>query len=282
MRTVAAVLAQAEAELADAGCASPRADTELLAMHATGWSRTQLLFSRRDEVGVDSPLAGVFVDYVARRARREPLQHIIGSAQIIGTELAVGPGVFIPRPETELLIEWAVNELRGIARPIVVDLCAGSGTIALAVADQIDAEIYAVEIDPVAFEWLARNAHERGDVHLIKGDATDPQLLSGLSGRVDAVLSNPPYVPEATVVAPEVRADPHHAVFGGDDGLDVIRPMMATVRRLLRSGGVAAIEHDDDAAAGISAVFADTGGFSAAAVHQDLAGRDRFSTAVRH
>ncbi|WP_448851138.1 peptide chain release factor N(5)-glutamine methyltransferase [Corynebacterium sp. 335C] len=303
-RTVGAALAAAEAELAAAGVASPRADAEALALHCSRRSRADLLLSRNDSLDDGDPLASALPDLVRRRAAREPLQHILGTAPMMGLELAVGPGVFVPRPETELMVDEAAGVLRemirdGVRRPVVVDLCTGSGAIALAVADLVpSARVVGVEKSDAALEWALRNAAvcrrrweeapgpER-DVSLVSGDVTDPAILedggalAGLAGLADVVLSNPPYVPEPTPVDPEVRADPHDAVFAGETGLDVIRPMMGVVRALLRPGGFAAVEHDDDGAEGAAAAFADAGGFRGVACRRDLAGRDRYTTARR-
>lgn len=303
-RTVGEALAAAEAVLARAGVASPRADAEALAQHASGRSRADLVLSRRDVLDDADPLATALPGLVGRRAAREPLQHILGTAPMLDLELAVGPGVFVPRPETELLVDGAVSVLRtmirgGIRRPVVVDLCTGSGAIALAVADLVpSACVVGVEKSPAALDWALRNLERcRGrwaaapgpdrDVRIVAGDVTDPAILAdggalaGLAGRADAVLSNPPYVPESADVDPEVRADPHDAVFAGDTGLGVIRPMMTVVHTLLRPGGHAAVEHDDDGAAGVTAAFAEAGGFRDVACRRDLVGRDRFTVATR-
>ncbi|MFD5867367.1 peptide chain release factor N(5)-glutamine methyltransferase [Corynebacterium sp. NPDC060344] len=314
--TVGSILSATAAALSEAGCPSPQADAEQLVMHAGGLSRTDMIFARRDPVGPGDPLLTELPPLVARRAAREPLQHILGTAPMGRLDLAVGPGVFVPRPETELVAQWCVDELGKDllddapdrrkapqptgAGPVVVDLCTGSGALALAIADQIPAaSVTGVELDPVALDWARRNlatcremwAGERGarkgEVRLVGGDVTDPALvgeasmLADLRGRADLVVSNPPYVPLATDVDAEVRHDPHHAVFGGDDGLDVIRPMMNTVRALLKPGGIVAIEHDDDSGADMTALLAGTGIFHGIEVHRDLAGRDRFTTARR-
>lgn len=309
-RTIGGILADTEAQLAEAGCASPRVDAELLMSHVSGRSRTDLLLSRREVLADDDPLVTRLPSLVLKRVLRQPLQHIIGTAPMGRLELEVGPGVFVPRPETELLAEWGVGVLRrmreggGVAKPTVVDLCTGSGALALAVADAVPAaEVVGVELDDTALGWASRNlervramwARERGPgqglgrgpaapgarVRLIHGDATDPNLLPHLHGLVDLVVTNPPYVPEGADVGLEVRCDPHHAVFGGADGLDVIAPMIDVVRALLRPGGAVGIEHDDDSAADVAAVLRDAGCFRDIAHHRDLAGRDRFTTATR-
>lgn len=281
-KTVGEIISSAVLRLSEAGCPSPEADVEQLALHATGWSRTELILSRRDPVPGDSPLVTVLPGLIGRREAREPLQHIVGSAPMMDLDLLVGPGVFVPRPETELLVDWAATRLK--PGDTVVDLCTGSGAIALGIASRVPGlRVIGVEADPRALEWARRNAERistGSTVELVLDDATRPDLLADLTGECAAVLSNPPYVPEATPVDPEVRADPHHAVFGGDDGLDVIRPMMGNIMRLLHDGGVTAVEHDDDGAPGVAGAFRDAG-FGEPTVHRDLAGRDRFTTAVR-
>ncbi|MEJ5919485.1 peptide chain release factor N(5)-glutamine methyltransferase [Corynebacterium sp. H78] len=305
--TIGELLEDITSRLAASGCASPRTDAEQLMCHVSGRSRFDLLLSRRDVLTDDDPLIQQLPVLVARREAREPLQHILGTAPMCALELDVGPGVFIPRPETELLAEWVVGEARRISaaqkkaasgaegsvgKLRIVDLCTGSGALALAIADAVpDAEIFAVELDERALVWTKRNLdkcqklwHDRGepvrDIEIRQGDATDPDVLADIAGTVDIVVSNPPYVPDSTEVSPEVHADPRHAVFGGSDGLDVIRLMMNVVRGLLRRGGVIGIEHDDDSRIDIADVFGNDGEWEWVLCHQDLAGRDRFTTAV--
>lgn len=275
---------EAERVLDEAGVASPRVDAELLAAHVLGVPRGKLLLVPM----VGSPFLVAYRDLVARRARREPLQHLIGTADIGGVTLSVGPGVFVPRPETELLLEWGLARLATARDPVVVDLCTGSGALALSTAHaRPDAAVHAVEEDPSALAWTRRNADARalaGDtpIHLHAGDVTDPALLPDLDGRVDLVLCNPPYVPADTRVPPEVADhDPAHAVFAGPDGLDVIRPVIALAVRLLRPGGHVAIEHDDSHGEAVPALLSAQRLLDEVELHWDLAGRPRFSTARR-
>ena len=268
------LLSRATAVLAAAGVATPRTDTEWLAATAAGIPRGRLLIA-------DPPDADTrerFESMVARRGRREPLQYIMGTAPFWRGELAVGPGVFIPRPETELLVEWALRALADRTAPVVVDLCAGSGAIATAItAERSDATVYAVERDPDAAAWLRRNLTS-GTV--IVADATEPSTLASLDGTVDAVLSNPPYVPDGIEVPAEVQADPAAAVFAGADGLAVIRPLTTRIATLLAPGGFTAIEHDDGHGDAVPDLLR-ANGFVDVMAHRDLAGRPRFATARR-
>ncbi|WP_238845926.1 peptide chain release factor N(5)-glutamine methyltransferase [Nocardia terpenica] len=282
----AAVL-EAAAALAAAGVHSPRVDAEYLAAHVLGVQRPRLAL-----VPMLTPeQLGEFRTLVARRAERVPLQHLTGVAAMGEVELAVGPGVFVPRPETELLFAWALAQLEAAGRahaPVVVDLCTGSGALALAVAHaRPDAEVHAIELDPAALAWARRNADRQaaqGDtpITLHAGDVTDPRALAELDGRVDVVVANPPYIPVTAELEPEVlHHDPHAALFGGPDGLSVIEPMIGTIARLLRAGGVTAVEHDDSHGSRVSGLFAAHGGFTDIAEHPDLAGRPRFVVARR-
>jgi release factor glutamine methyltransferase len=193
--------------------------------------------------------------------------------------------VFVPRPETELLVQWGLDWLGSAGTsPIVVDLCAGSGAIALSVlAEHPGSVVYAVEREPAALMWLRRNAGGTS-VRVVPGDVADPAVLSELDGRVDLVLCNPPYVPEvaAASLPPEVTAhDPHRAVFGGEDGLDVIRPLIGRAAQLLRPGGAFGVEHDDTQGMVLHALLQADGHFTDLEPHWDLAGRLRYTTAAR-
>lgn len=221
-----------------------------------------------------------------RRAQRVPLQHLTGVAPFRYLELTVGPGVFIPRPETEVLVGWALEAIAGQSAPLVVDLCAGSGAIALSVArEHPGAVVVAVEQSAEALPWLRRNAaaaSTSGSARIVEGDAVSAATLRDLDGQVDAVLSNPPYVPDATPVPPEVADhDPATAVFAGADGLDVIRGLVARAATLLSPGGVVAIEHDDTHGEAVPGLLRASGAFTEVADHVDLTGRPRFATARR-
>lgn len=270
-------IAEATRVLARAGIGSARVDAELLAEHAFGVPRGRLTLFDPDPYQLE-----LLRDLVEQRARRVPVQHLTGRAPFRYLDLAVGPGVFIPRPETELLVDWGLSILSGVDAPVVVDLASGSGAIALAVATECpQATVYAVERSPQALAWLRRNA-AGVDLSIVDGDVTDPGTLSDLDGRVDLVLCNPPYVPDATPVDEEVRGyDPAEAVFGGPDGLDVIRPVIVRAAALLRPGGWVGIEHDDSHGVAVPDLLRGAGAFDSVREHTDLAGRPRFATAKR-
>jgi release factor glutamine methyltransferase len=274
---LAPLLARAAADLKKAGVDAPRAEAEQIAAHVLGVNRGRLALI--DTVrGIEQRR---IADLVDRRGTRVPLQHLLGTAAFRYLELAVGAGVFVPRPETELLAGWGVEHTAPGAT--VVDLCSGSGAIALSVAREArPGRVVAVERSPAALLWLRRNASAYPRVEVVPGDVTDPDLLADLRGAVDVVLCNPPYVPDGTAVPPEVAGhDPAEAVFGGADGLTVIRPVVALAAALLRPGGVAGIEHDDAHDDAVPALFAADGRFTEVAGHRDLVGRPRYATARR-
>ena len=278
-----AALTAATAHLAGCGIASARVDAELIAASVLGVARGRLALSS----GFDAAGRAQFDELVSRRAAREPVQHLTGSAPFRYLELAVGPGVFVPRPETELLAGAGIDAVRERAGT-VVDLCSGSGAVALAVAHEVPtARVIAVERSAESLEWLRRNALRRaaaGDrpIEVVPGDVTDPGLLAELTGQVDVLLCNPPYVPDGTPVPPEVAGhDPAEAVFGGPDGLAVIRPVVSLAAVLLRPGGLLGVEHDDSHADAVVALIAADGRFADVAGQRDLAGRPRYVTAHR-
>jgi release factor glutamine methyltransferase len=266
-------IASATHRLAEAGVPSPRFDAEELAALSLGVDRRDLW--RHDHAGE------LFEAYVARRAGREPLQHITGRAHFRHLTLAVGPGVFVPRPETEVVAGAAIAAARERSAPVVVDLCTGSGAIALSVAQEVPtATVHAVEADPRAHAWAARNC-SGSTVHLVCGDMGD--AFPELDGEVDVVVSNPPYIPVgARVRDPEVAEhDPPASLWSGDDGLDAVRVVERVAARLLRAGGHVVVEHADLQGEAAPAVLTAAGRWTDVRDHTDLAGRDRFVTAVR-
>jgi len=263
--------------LSSAGVPAARADAEQLLAAALGVPRTRLAAVET----VDADTAVRFAELVTRRSAREPLQHLVGTVAFRYIEVDVGPGVFVPRPETELLVDAVLPVLQASPHPIAVDLCAGSGALALAVADEVpSATVYAVERAPSALHWLRRNC-AGSKVRVISADVGDASLLPELTGRVDAVLANPPYVGTGEDVDPEVRHDPADALFAGPDGLAVLPAVVSTARRLLRSGGVSAVEHGDQQGIAITALLSGDDGWRQVVDHRDLADRPRYVTALR-
>jgi release factor glutamine methyltransferase len=268
--------------LSDAGIGSAEFDAVALAASALGTTAAEV----RKLMIMGAPVPAGFDDLVAERARRVPLQHLTGRAGFRRLELRVGPGVFVPRFETELVAGLAISALRGIrARPAVaVDLCTGSGAIALAIKDEVPAaQVHGVELSELAHAWAIRNRDDLGlDVDLRLGDATC--AFPDLEAAVDVVVSNPPYIPVgATPQDPEVRDhDPALALYGGScDGLRIPLEVAARGAVLLRPGGMFVMEHADVQGDGLAAALAATGLWQDIADHEDLNGRPRVVTAVR-
>ena len=265
----------AAAQLAEAGIDSARYDAEELAAHLVGTERGRLtlLEPPGDE------FFGRYRDIVAARSRRVPLQHLTGTAAFGPVVLHVGPGVFIPRPETEAILAWATAQQLA-ARSVIVDLCTGSGALAVALAQHRPAaRVIGVDDSDAALEFARRNA-EGTAVELVHADVTEPDLLPELDRRVDLVVANPPYVPDDIALEPEVaQHDPPHAVFGGVDGMAVIAAVVRLAERWLRPGGLFAVEHDDTTSSQTVELVKSTGLFEHIEARQDLAGRPRFVTA---
>jgi release factor glutamine methyltransferase len=275
-RPLAAAVAEATARLESAGVPSARHDAEVLAAHSLGVDRRDLW--RHTRAGEQ------FEAYVGRRAAREPLQHITGVAWFRHLTLQVGAGVFVPRPETEVVVDAVLAAVRGLARPRVVDLCTGSGAIALAVKDEVpQAHVYAVELAEDAHAWAARNVADTGfDIVLARGDAA--AAFPELDGTVDVVVSNPPYIPVGMVpIDPEVRDhDPEVALYGGsEDGLAIPLAVAARAAALLRPGGVLVMEHADTQGTALPVALRRTGSWSSVTDQLDLTGRPRATVAVR-
>jgi release factor glutamine methyltransferase len=284
-------IALATARLAESGVESPRADAELIAAHVHNVKRGEL--HTVPDVAFDAK----FWADIARRANREPLQHITGHAYFRYLDLDVGPGVFVPRPETEVMTGWAIDRLRemDVAEPVAFDLGTGSGAIALSIAQEVPrARVHAVEADPLARGWAERNitryvdSYTAGRVLLHSGDFMQGMsdtgglaALATLAGTVDLVVSNPPYIPVGADVPPEVgEYDPPAALWSGTDGLDAMRAVERVARRLLRPGGLVAAEHGWQQGAAVYWIFSEEAGWRDTRNHKDLAGRDRFVTAT--
>ena len=258
-----AAVSKAATLLTEAKVSSPQVDAELLLAHVLGVERSKLIAITQIS---DEQLAD-YEDLVARRANRVPLQHLTGQAYFRHLELAVGPGVFVPRPETELLVEAAITHLKAVAGPrIAVDLCSGSGAIALSLALEVPGTtVHAVELSDDAFKWLTHNVVDHAakleavDSRVIvhHGNAGDQSLLSEFSNQVDAVVSNPPYIPSEMIPRdPEARDhDPAIALFSGLDGLDVAREVVVVASDLLRPGGFVGMEHADVQGESMPALF---------------------------
>jgi len=294
-------ITRAASVLAGAGIATARTDAELLASHLLGISRGELAAAQITGRNLDFD----FSDYdqlVADRSQRIPLQHLTGKAPFRNLELAVGPGVFIPRPETESVAQAAIDAVAAAVAAashahdpvIAVDLCTGSGAIALALTQETAAsEIHGVEYSELAFAWAQRNHELLAQSHgvdlasklqLHKADATDPHTLAELDGLVAVVVSNPPYIPPDQVpVDVEVREhDPEIALYGrGPDGLEVPRAVLNRAQQLLRPGGVVVVEHAEVQAPALRAAAAAMGGWEEIQTRPDLTGRPRMLYARR-
>ena len=285
VHTIAESVERAASVLAGAGIQNARVDAELLAGHVLGLSRggVQARIVTDAAIGVEDFLA--INEAVERRAAREPLQHITGRAPFRNLELAVGPGVFVPRPETEQVVQFAIDALRAVPseQPLAVDLGTGSGAIALAMATEVPhSRVWGVEVSPLAFVWTKQNFRENAPDNAIPVFVDLAHALPSLDGTVDVVISNPPYIPLGAIPRdPEVRLfDPEIALYGGDDGLDIVRDVSRTALRLLHPGGILVMEHGELQAAEIAALLR-ADGWNAVASHRDLVGRDRATTAIR-
>ena len=294
--------------LAQAGVSTPLNDARLLLADALGCDLHQLdqalLLDRtaqelltneggcRQTDGFQSAALERYRSYLQRRAGREPLQYILGHAYFRYLDIHLGPGVFIPRPETETVAQAGVDALAGMDHPLAVDLCSGSGAIGLSLATEVPgARVRAVEVDEQAYRWGALNAVAQesaileagSDYQLLLADATDPATLSDLDAQVDLVISNPPYVPKDAVPSqPEVRDwDPDLALYGGSpDGCLLPCRILDRAMILLAPGGLLVMEHDASQGPAMVAA-AQARGYLEARTHQDLTGRDRYLTARR-
>ncbi|MET4159660.1 peptide chain release factor N(5)-glutamine methyltransferase [Agromyces sp. PvR057] len=283
-RSIRAAREAIAARLTSAGVPDAEVDAELLMGHVLGLSRggVQAWLILGGDLGESD--AAELEALVERRAAREPLQHITGRAPFRSLDLLVGPGVLVPRPETETVAQLAIDALRAVpaASPVAVDLGTGSGALALALATEVShARVHAVELSPEAAVWARRNIDEVGvEVDLVVGDLAD--ALPELDGTVSVVVSNPPYVPAAELPRDvEVLVhDPDVALYGGADGLDVIRALSVRASALLHPGGTLVFEHFETQSAAIADLLR-ADGWRAISHHRDLTGRDRATTATR-
>ena len=294
-----AVLEAAAARLARAGIDAARHDAKLLLAESAGRSlsdvdKAVLMDDAFSQFAPSPEARGAFESMLGRRESREPLQHIVGHAPFRYLDLDVGPGVFVPRPETELVVQEAIDWItaHGLYSPRVVDLCAGSGAIGLAIATEVPgAQVWAVELDTQAAQWTRRNMHKVGErfpdlvanYRLEVADATCPVTLATLDGTADVVISNPPYIPLTNVPQqPEVRDfDPDTALYGGSaDGMMIPERIIVRAAALVRKGGLFVMEHDITQGDRTIA-FARANGFTEARTHTDLTGRPRYLVATR-
>ena len=283
-RRPAAMIKEGIERLARAGLPTPRADARLLLAHAARMEPSGLATTRE----LDELVARRYEELLTRRSSGEPLQYLTGVAWFRRIKVLVGPGVFIPRPETETVVQFALRTLVALRpvtgpEPVVVDLCTGSGVIAASIAEEYPGRprIWAVEASEAALPWARLNLEPRG-VELVHADMAD--ALHELDGRVDLVVANPPYVPEsAAAQLPDdvLGHEPHEALFAGEDGLDALRVLAGTAARLLRPGGWFVAEHDDTQGGTAPRLLAGTGAFHTIEDHLDLTGRPRFVSAVR-
>lgn len=294
--TVGELLQEVRETLVQGGVEHPEGDAERLCGHVLGESRGRVQALALLGAEIAPERAALLRELADERARRVPLQHLTGRAPFRSLELHVGPGVFVPRPETETVAQFAIDALQMVPSPapIAVDLCTGSGAIALALATETPtAEVWAVEKSREAHAWAERNVDQFGDgrVHLLLGDIAEldspvdtalTRALAPLRGRVDVLVSNPPYVPDDMVPRdPEVRDhDPALALYGGPDGLGLVRLISRVARDLVVSGGTLVLEHAETQGAAIRAILG-ADGWSGAATHRDLTLRDRATVAIR-
>lgn len=256
----------------------PRRSAEWLLSSATGLSRVELYAYHDRPLSADE--RACYRTLVAKRAEGMPLQYATGEMPFRHLVVRVEPGVFIPRPETEVLVDVALEHLKELEEPVVIDLCTGSGCVAASiVTEHPGARVWAVELGAVAFRTACRNALHAGvgdRVQVLHGDLFDP-LPAELLGNVDFIVSNPPYIPSSDL--PELPSEvlgfePHEALDGGPDGLDVFRRILADAGAWLRVHGGLAIELDSGRVAAAAALLEERG-FLGVSVRKDLTGRDR-------
>ena len=285
--SLAAALADTTARLTRAGVTSPGVDSEILLAHVVGMGRGEVLAQVHQGVELTDKQAEDLEPLVVRREAREPLQHLLGVAPFMSFQVRVGPGVFVPRPETESLAERAIQTAStmavGDSGVRIVDLCSGSGVLAIALARAIPhATVLAVELSDEALPYLAQNVEDLAPEVLIAHGSLESWASAVPPARLDLIVSNPPYVPDAEIPNdPEVQNyDPRLALYGGEDGLDLIRVIAEAASRALRPGGVVMLEHSNLQGAAVREVL-ESHGFRTVSTEQDLVGRDRFTQGYR-
>ena len=279
---IKAILRSAKAQLSESNISE--VDAEHLLAHILGLTRMDL----HNPVVLEATLLGFsdqnileeqFFDLLDRRLNFEPLQYLTGTAPFRHLDIQVGPGVLVPRPESELLVEAVLQHIKNLPQPVsVVDLGAGSGALSLAIATEAPASrVIAVEKSPEALVWLKKNvSHIAENVRVVEGDVAD--VLPGI--KCDVVIANPPYIPQRQKLPRDVEAfEPHIALFGGPTGLEIPHMFIEAAARLLKPQGVFVIEHGEDQAEEIAKLL--DVDFSEVASHDDLVGRPRWSSAVR-
>jgi release factor glutamine methyltransferase len=262
----------------------PEVDAEHLLAHVLGISRMDL----HNPLAVESAIKAIgdttlieenFWKLLDRRCAHEPLQYLTGVAYFRYLELEVGPGVLVPRPESELLVETVLKNIESRSGAVsVVDLGAGSGALTLAIATEApNTHVIAIEKDGAAIEWLRKNvARISEDVRILHSDVED--ALDGV--KCDVVIANPPYIPNDQELPRDVAEhEPAIALFGGPDGMEIPRKFIAAGQRLLKSGGFFAIEHHESQPAAITLAMSSE--FESVTTHKDLLGRPRFTTGIR-
>jgi release factor glutamine methyltransferase len=280
---VSALLSESSGKLREAGVTSATVDAELLACFCLGISRSELQLLVATNQEFPDEHMNQFQAVLARRVSREPLQHITGTAPFRHLELKVGPGVFTPRPETEQVVGYAMEKISKLHNPLIVDLCSGSGAIAISLNSEIPgSNVFAVELSKDAFGYLLQNAASYG---LTKENLRNEDLqtsLSELDGLVDLVISNPPYIPnDAVPVDLEVQLhEPSESLYGGVDGLDVVRKISVRALKLLKPGGLLVLEHADSQSSAIGKLLLAEGWLEIEA-RADLAGKERMISAVK-
>ena len=279
---IKALISQGKAQIETAGYSS--IDAEILLAHLLGLTRMQLhnpiaVERALAEVTDESAIVDGYAELVKRRCNHEPVQYLTGTAGFRNLDLAVGPGVLVPRPETEGLVEEVLKHIANLPGPVsVIDLGAGSGAMAISIATEApNTHVIAVEKSKEAIEWLKQNvAFYDENIRIVQGDVAE--VLVGV--KCDVVVANPPYVPDSQPLPRDVaNFEPAIALFGGRDGLELPKRFIIAATRLLKPGGLLAIEHTETQGESIAKLL--NADFNQIALHQDLSGRPRWTSAIR-